>query len=73
MFLVNEVYNVLISHRLYESPKKQVDRTESALGWCRRILDNPNPETVAACRSLINKLDQSKQTAQTRLFSSKYF
>uniref|UniRef100_A0A8P4KR91 SLAIN motif-containing protein-like n=2 Tax=Dicentrarchus labrax TaxID=13489 RepID=A0A8P4KR91_DICLA len=45
---------------LYESPKKQefVGRSESALGWCRRVLDNPSPETEAACRSLINRLDQ---------------
>ncbi|XP_037324116.2 SLAIN motif-containing protein-like [Pungitius pungitius] len=49
-----------ILHRLYESPKKQesVERSESALGWCRRVLDNPSPEMEAACRSLINRLDQ---------------
>ncbi|XP_035522795.1 SLAIN motif-containing protein-like [Morone saxatilis] len=50
-----------IPDRLYESPKKQdfVGRSESALGWCRRVLDNPSPETEAACRSLINRLDQN--------------
>ncbi|KAM9846386.1 SLAIN motif-containing protein-like [Aulostomus maculatus] len=45
---------------LYESPKKQVSvDTESALTWCRQVLDNPSPEMEAACRRLINKLDQS--------------
>ncbi|XP_068187989.1 SLAIN motif-containing protein-like [Antennarius striatus] len=45
---------------LYESPKKPTfgERNESALGWCRHILDNPSPDMEAACRSLINKLDQ---------------
>ncbi|XP_071317119.1 SLAIN motif-containing protein-like [Trachinotus anak] len=45
---------------LYESPKKQVtvEKTESALRWCRRVLDNPSPEMKAACRLLINKLDE---------------
>ncbi|XP_044079643.1 SLAIN motif-containing protein-like [Siniperca chuatsi] len=46
---------------LYESPKKQefVERSESALRWCRHVLDNPSPQTETACRSLTNKLDQS--------------
>nr|XP_040036594.1 SLAIN motif-containing protein-like isoform X1 [Gasterosteus aculeatus aculeatus] len=45
---------------LYESPKKQefVERGESALRWCRRVLDNRSPEMEAACRSLMNRLDQ---------------
>ncbi|KAM8899790.1 SLAIN motif-containing protein-like [Spinachia spinachia] len=45
---------------LYESPKKQefVVRSESALRWCRHVLDNRSPEMEAACRSLINRLDQ---------------
>ncbi|XP_028451536.1 SLAIN motif-containing protein-like isoform X2 [Perca flavescens] len=44
---------------LYES-KKQVlaERSESALKWCRHVLDNPSPEMEAACRSLINRLEQ---------------
>lgn len=43
--------------RLYQSSKKTFDsRSQSALGWCRHVLDNPSPETEAACRSLINKL-----------------
>ncbi|XP_059208070.1 SLAIN motif-containing protein-like [Centropristis striata] len=49
-----------IPYRLYESSKKQlfVERSDSALRWCRHVLDNPSPETEAACRSLINRLDQ---------------
>ncbi|XP_031713234.1 SLAIN motif-containing protein-like [Anarrhichthys ocellatus] len=49
-----------VPHRLYESSKKQVfvERSESALRWCRHVLDNPSPEMEAACRSLINRLDQ---------------
>ncbi|XP_074467951.1 SLAIN motif-containing protein-like [Sebastes fasciatus] len=45
---------------LYESPKKQVfvERSESALRWCRHVLDNPSPEMELACRLLINRLDQ---------------
>nr|XP_033466361.1 SLAIN motif-containing protein-like [Epinephelus lanceolatus] len=45
---------------LYESPRKQafVERSESALRWCRHVLDNPSPEMEAACRSLMNRLDQ---------------
>ncbi|XP_068456231.1 SLAIN motif-containing protein-like [Clinocottus analis] len=45
---------------LYESPKKQmfVERSGSALRWCRHVLDDPSPEMKAACRSLINRLDQ---------------
>ncbi|MEQ2265752.1 hypothetical protein XENORESO_012039 [Xenotaenia resolanae] len=44
---------------LYEPPNKQsfVER-ESALRWCRHVLDNPSPEMEAACRVLMNKLDQ---------------
>nr|XP_046267812.1 SLAIN motif-containing protein-like [Scatophagus argus] len=49
---------------LYESPKKQVfmGRSESALRWCRHVLDNPSPEIEAACRSLINRLEQSSSS-----------
>ncbi|XP_032389876.1 SLAIN motif-containing protein-like isoform X2 [Etheostoma spectabile] len=44
---------------LYESKKQaSVERSESALRWCRHVLDNPSPEMEAACRSLINRLDQ---------------
>lgn len=56
----------LVPHRLYESPKKQafMEGSESALRWCRHVLDNPSPEMEAARRLLINRLDQSKQAAQ---------
>lgn len=55
------------SHRLYESPKKHVflERGQSALRWCRHVLDNPSPEIEAACRSLIKKLDQRKKASST--------
>ncbi|XP_047185749.1 SLAIN motif-containing protein-like [Scophthalmus maximus] len=45
---------------LYESPKRQaiVEKSESALRWCRRVLDNPSPEVEAACRQLINRLHE---------------
>ncbi|KAM6907141.1 SLAIN motif-containing protein-like [Xenentodon cancila] len=44
---------------LYEPAKKQsCAEKESALRWCRHVLDNPTPEMEAACRILINKLDQ---------------
>ncbi len=51
--------------RLYVSPKKQVAAElgpDSPLKWCRRVLDHPSPETEVACRTLINRLDQSRET-----------
>lgn len=43
--------------RLYQSSKRTFDnRSLSALGWCRHVLDNPSPESEAARRSLINRL-----------------
>lgn len=43
--------------RLYQSSKTTLEnRSQSALGWCRHVLDNPSPETEAARRSLRNKL-----------------
>ncbi|AWP00215.1 putative SLAIN motif-containing protein-like [Scophthalmus maximus] len=53
---------------LYESPKRQaiVEKSESALRWCRRVLDNPSPEVEAACRQLINRLhENAKQSCQS--------
>ncbi|XP_030002172.1 SLAIN motif-containing protein-like isoform X1 [Sphaeramia orbicularis] len=46
---------------LYVSPKKQVADAgpESPLKWCRQVLDHRSPETEMACRTLINRLDQS--------------
>ncbi|XP_077449186.1 SLAIN motif-containing protein-like [Stigmatopora argus] len=48
---------------LYESPKKHImsANPESPLKWCRRILDNPTPETEASCRLLLNKLNQKSR------------
>ncbi|XP_061753685.1 SLAIN motif-containing protein-like isoform X2 [Nerophis ophidion] len=43
---------------LYESPETATS-VESPLRWCRHVLDNPTPETEAACRLLTNKLNQS--------------
>ncbi|XP_029376125.1 SLAIN motif-containing protein-like isoform X2 [Echeneis naucrates] len=49
-----------IRKRLYESPRKleTVEKTQSALRWCRHVLDNPSPEMEAACRLLIHRLDE---------------
>ncbi|XP_029627723.1 SLAIN motif-containing protein-like isoform X2 [Salmo trutta] len=49
---------------LYVSPMKQVvaePRPESPLKWCRKVLDHPSPETEVACRTLINRLDQTSR------------
>ncbi|XP_012988965.1 SLAIN motif-containing protein-like isoform X2 [Esox lucius] len=49
---------------LYVSPKKQVvaeQRPESPLKWCRKVLDHPSPETEVACRTLLNRLDQTSR------------
>nr|XP_061783641.1 SLAIN motif-containing protein-like isoform X3 [Nerophis lumbriciformis] len=48
---------------LYVSPKKQVSNAdpESSLKWCRQVLDHRSPETEKACRTLINRLDQSSR------------
>ncbi|KAM9373891.1 SLAIN motif-containing protein-like [Phaethornis superciliosus] len=48
---------------LYVSPRKAPtdQKTNSPLKWCRQVLDNPTPETEAACRTLINRLDQASR------------
>ncbi|XP_077389057.1 SLAIN motif-containing protein-like isoform X2 [Festucalex cinctus] len=48
---------------LYVSPKKQVSDAgpESPLKWCRQVLDHRSPETEKACRTLINRLDQTSR------------
>ncbi|KAM7374180.1 hypothetical protein PAMP_006854 [Pampus punctatissimus] len=55
---------------LYEPPKKQefAERSESALRWCRHVLDNPSPEMEAACRRLLNRLDQRSSTSRSSCF-----
>ncbi|KAJ8014981.1 hypothetical protein DPEC_G00021410 [Dallia pectoralis] len=49
---------------LYVSPKKQVAAEQipgSPLKWCRKVLDHPSPETEVACRTLLNRLDQTSR------------
>lgn len=48
---------------LYVSPKKQVadQGPESPLKWCRQVLDHHSPDTEVACKTLINRLDQSSR------------
>ncbi|XP_018422089.1 PREDICTED: SLAIN motif-containing protein-like [Nanorana parkeri] len=49
---------------LYISPKKHAkeeQETDSPLKWCRQVLDHHSPETEAACRTLIGKLDQASR------------
>ncbi|XP_054025689.1 SLAIN motif-containing protein-like isoform X1 [Dryobates pubescens] len=48
---------------LYVSPRKPVvdPKPDSPLKWCRQVLDNPSPETEAACRTLLNRLDQASR------------
>ncbi|KAM9741367.1 SLAIN motif-containing protein-like isoform 2-T2 [Menidia menidia] len=56
---------------LYVSPKKQVadQGPDSPLKWCRQALDHRSPETEMACRTLINRLDQSVTSMQSALSS----
>ncbi|KAJ7310280.1 hypothetical protein JRQ81_007180 [Phrynocephalus forsythii] len=47
---------------LYVSPRKSsTNEKESPLKWCRQVLDHPSPETEAACRTLISRLDQASR------------
>ncbi|XP_061581062.1 SLAIN motif-containing protein-like isoform X3 [Cololabis saira] len=56
---------------LYVSPKKQMadPGPDSPLKWCRQVLDHRSPETEMACRTLINRLDQSATNVQSALSS----
>ncbi|NXJ80999.1 SLAIL protein, partial [Trogon melanurus] len=56
---------------LYVPPRKSTadQKTDSPLKWCRRVLDNPSPETEAACRTLINRLDQGYLSMHSALSS----
>ncbi|NXL88046.1 SLAIL protein, partial [Alectura lathami] len=56
---------------LYVSPRKSAaeQKTGSPLKWCRQVLDNPSPETEAACRTLITRLDQGYLSMHSALSS----
>ncbi|XP_070615837.1 SLAIN motif-containing protein-like isoform X2 [Erythrolamprus reginae] len=55
---------------LYVSPRKPpTDKRESPLKWCRQVLDHPSPETEAACRTLIGRLDQGYLNVHSALSS----
>ncbi|XP_014111884.1 PREDICTED: SLAIN motif-containing protein-like isoform X2 [Pseudopodoces humilis] len=55
---------------LYVSPRKSMDeKIASPLKWCRQVLDNPSPEIEAACRTLINRLDQGYLSMHSALSS----
>ncbi|XP_078268497.1 SLAIN motif-containing protein-like isoform X2 [Rhinoraja longicauda] len=48
---------------LYVLPKKTAttdrdQKIQNPLKWCRQVFDHPSPETEAACRSLMCRLDQ---------------
>ncbi|XP_056395626.1 SLAIN motif-containing protein-like isoform X1 [Hyla sarda] len=49
---------------LYVSPNKLASaeqKPDSPLKWCRQVLDHHSPETEAACRTLMGKLDQASR------------
>ncbi|XP_044161781.1 SLAIN motif-containing protein-like isoform X2 [Bufo gargarizans] len=57
---------------LYVSPKKleiAEQKPDSPLKWCRQVLDHHSPETEAACRTLMGKLDQGYMSVPSALSS----
>ncbi|XP_061659560.1 uncharacterized protein LOC133491876 [Syngnathoides biaculeatus] len=54
---------------LYEAPKRRTSADGSPLRWCRRVLDNPSPETEAASPLLADKLNQESRSSYTSDFS----
>ncbi|KAM4664538.1 SLAIN motif-containing protein-like isoform 2-T3 [Discoglossus pictus] len=57
---------------LYISPQKTASaeqKPDSPLKWCRQVLDHHSPETEAACRTLIGKLDQGYLSIHSALSS----
>ncbi|NWW51122.1 SLAIL protein, partial [Pedionomus torquatus] len=56
---------------LYVSPRKSSadQKTDPPLKWCREVLGNPSPETEAACRTLLNRLDQGYLSMHSALSS----
>lgn len=59
---------------LYVSPKKTAtpdrdQKTQNPLKWCRQVFDHPSPETEAACRSLMCRLDQGYPAIHSALSS----
>ncbi|CAH2314900.1 Hypothetical predicted protein [Pelobates cultripes] len=57
---------------LYASPNKNAaaeQKPDSPLKWCRQVLDHHSPETEAACRTLIGKLDQGYLSIHSALSS----
>ncbi|XP_053329458.1 SLAIN motif-containing protein-like isoform X2 [Spea bombifrons] len=57
---------------LYISPRKTASaeqKPDSPLKWCRQVLDHHSPETEAACRTLIGKLDQGYLSIHSALSS----
>ncbi|XP_075692105.1 SLAIN motif-containing protein-like isoform X5 [Rhinoderma darwinii] len=57
---------------LYVSPKKMViaeQKPDTPINWCRQVLDHHSPETEAACRTLIGKLDQGYMSVHSALSS----
>ncbi|XP_078268498.1 SLAIN motif-containing protein-like isoform X3 [Rhinoraja longicauda] len=59
---------------LYVLPKKTAttdrdQKIQNPLKWCRQVFDHPSPETEAACRSLMCRLDQGYPSIHSALSS----